>query len=359
MSNKNLTTAKSAQNNEFYTRLEDIENELRHYKDHFADKTVFCNCDDPKSSNFWTYFSLNFDFFKLKRLIATHYAQENTSYMLDMYRDSGGVHTTISDLRGNGDFRSEECIELLKQSDIVVTNPPFSLFREYVAQLMEYGKKFVIIGNINAVTYKEFFPLIQQNIVWAGFSFNKTMEFVMPEDYQLKNKGFVDSEGKKHGFVPGIAWYTNLDIKKRHERLELYATYNPKDYPKYDNYDAINVDKVAEMPVDYCESWGVTNDIFNKLNHNEWELVRKQTLDDGVVLNFIIPAKDTYQRELLAKHERGYKEIIESSLTNAIYCSGYMGVPITFLDNYAPEQFNIINANDINQMMMLQLSRMV
>ena len=341
MANKNtsLHSAKDAKKDEFYTQLFDIENELKHYKKHFEDKTVFCNCDDPTESNFWQYFSLNFDYLKLKRLIATHYNTTEPSYMLEMYRDDGGVHTRIADLKQNGDFRSPECIALLKEADIVVTNPPFSLFREYVAQLIEYQKKFLIIGHQNAITYKEIFPLIKENKLWLGNGFKGNVGF-FKSPYEDKAVSSQHKEGLIR--VSGVMWFTNLDHKKRHEKLELYKKYNPEEYPTYDNYDAINCDKVADIPVDYCESWGVTNEVFCKLNPCEWERVRVQRFDDDVVLNFVVPAKDTELRGMLSKHEDGYKEAIESALTDAIYCSGYVGVPITFLDKYCPGQFEIV-----------------
>ena len=340
--NTNLHSAKDAKNDEFYTQLFDIENELKHYKKHFEYKTVFCNCDDPTESNFWQYFSLNFDYLKLKRLIATHYDPEKPSYMLEMYRDDGGVHSRIMKLKQNGDFRSDESIELLKQSDIVVTNPPFSLFREYVAQLMEYDKKFIIIGNMNAITYKEIFPLIKNNKMWVGVSLHGTKcNFIVPDSYTGKNV-FVDTDGKRKAKINNAIWFTNLNIKKRHEKLELYKKYDPTEYPTYDNYNAINCDRVADIPVDYCESWGVTNEVFDKLNQDEWEKVRTQTFEDDIILHFIIPAKDTELRKMLSEHESGYKEKIEEALSNSIYCSGCVGVPITFLDKYCPEQFEIV-----------------
>lgn len=273
--NANLHKAKDAKKDEFYTQLSDIEKELKHYKKHFEGKVFFCNCDDPEHSNFWQYFSLNFDELRLKKLIATHYDREKPSYKLEMWRDASGVHSGIKTLTQNGDFRSSESIGLLKEADIVVTNPPFSLFREYVAQLMEYDKKFIIMGSINAVTYKEFFPLIKDNKVWAGFSFNKTMEFVMPDDYVLKGKAFVDSNGKKHGFVPAIAWFTNIDIKKRHEDLQLFRRYydDPSLYPKYDNYDAIDVSKVTDIPVDYMGIMGVPVTFLDKYNPEQFEII--------------------------------------------------------------------------------------
>lgn len=267
LGNANLSRAKKAKNDEFYTRLEDIQEELHHYEKHFEGKTVFCNCDDPYSSNFWFYFHKRFTSLKLKKLISTHYNEGGTSYKLEY---TGGDDNDLklgikTDLEGDGDFRSEECIELLKEADIVVTNPPFSLFREYIAQLMEYEKEFLIIGNKNALTYKELFPLIKENKIWLGNNF--------PKD-------FYDKSGKLTGKLQGLTrWFTNLDIPKRHYPLDLVFFYedNPDKYPKYDNYNAINIDRVANIPTDY-------------------------------------------------------KDI--------------MGVPITFLDKYCPEQFEILDANN-------------
>ena len=243
MANANLHKAKNAKNDEFYTQLTDIEKELMHYKEHFKDKVVFCNCDDPKESAFWKYFDGQFNRLGLKRLIATHYEPGKQSYLLDRTRIGEESPTIIKNLNGDGDFRSEECIELLKQSDIVITNPPFSLFREYIAQLMKYEKKFIIIGNKNAITYKEFFPLLKENKVWIGY--NSVKEFMRPD-------GTIQKFGN-------IGWYSNLDIKKRHEQIDLYERYkgNEEHYPKYDNYEAIEVSKVIEIPKDYFGVMGV------------------------------------------------------------------------------------------------------
>ena len=251
--NSNLHNAKKAKNDEFYTQLTDIEKELKHYKPHFEGKTVFLNCDDPESSNFWEYFKLNFEHLKLKKLIATHYDATQPTYKLEMTRE-GVVKTPLI---GNGDFRNAECIELLKESDIVVTNPPFSLFREYVAQLIEYDKKFLIIGNVNAITYKEIFPLIKDNKLWLGYS-PRNMEFVLP-DGSISNVNSV--------------WFTNLDISKRHQDLILYRKYDPVKYPKYDNYDAINVDKVNDIPEDYYGEMGVPITFLDKYNPEQFEII--------------------------------------------------------------------------------------
>ena len=261
--NSNLAAAKRKKNDEFYTRREDIEAELFHYKNHFEGKIVYCNCDDPASSEFWKFFQRVFKDWKLKKLIATHYEpdEKNFSYKIEMHEgDAWDMDPEKIPLPCNGDFRSAACIDLLKEADIVVTNPPFSLFREYVAQLMEYEKKFLIIGNMNAITYKEIFPLLKENLVWLGYTHPKI---------------FLQPDGSEKSFG-NIQWYTNLDIKKRHEFLDLRGNYfDPEVNPKYDNYDAIEVSKVNDIPCDY---------------------------------------------------------------------DGLMGVPITFLDKYCPEQFEIIGS---------------
>lgn len=296
--NENLKKAKKKKNDEFYTQLTDIEKELRHYKKHFKDKTVFCNCDDPEYSNFWKYFSLNFQELGLKKLIATHYETEKQSYMLEMWKDEAGVHSGIKTLKENGDFRSPESIALLQEADIVVTNPPFSLFREYIAQLMEYEKKFLVIGNKNAITYKEFFPLLKENKVWIGY--NSVKEFKQP-----------DGTMKKFG---NIGWYTNLDIDKRHENIALYKRYSPEEYPKYDNYNAIEVSKVSDIPCDYHGLMGVPITFMDKYNPNQFEIIggtangqvpNKYKIGDYKTYNNpFIKTKKIYQR-IIIKIKRG------------------------------------------------------
>ncbi len=273
--NFNLHAANRAKKDEFYTQLIDIENELKHYKNHFKGKTVFCNCDDPESSNFWRFFNLNFENYGLKRLLATHFEDTKQSYMLEMWRDENGTHSDIRTLRQNGDFRSPECIELLKQSDIVVTNPPFSLFREYVAQLIAYNKQFVIIGNINALTYKEVFPLIKENKMWIGASIHSgDREFRVPDTYPITASGFrIEEDGTKFIRVKGVRWFTNLDFNERHEDLILYKRYTPEEYPSYDNYNAINVDKTADIPCDYYGVLGVPITFMDKYNPDQFEIV--------------------------------------------------------------------------------------
>ena len=258
--NNNLHKAKTAKNDEFYTQLTDIEKELKHYKAHFKGKTIFCNCDDPKQSNFWKYFHLNFNHFGLKKLIATHFHETEPTYKIEYTGedDNNCDIGVVTNLEANGDFRSPECIALLQEADIVVTNPPFSLFREYIAQLIDYDKKFIVIGNKNSITYKEFFPLLKDNQVWIGF--NSPAEFKTPDGTTNKINGLS-------------RWFTNLDIIKRHEFLDLIEKYTPEKYPKYDNYDAINVDKVLDIPVDYDGVMGVPITFLDKYNPEQFEIL--------------------------------------------------------------------------------------
>lgn len=317
MAQRTLHKAKQAKKDEFYTQLVDIENELKHYKDQFRDKTVYCNCDDPYESNFFRYFVLNFKHLGLKALITTSYKPSpiaNTQLGLFgddktltpqkgrpkvtankfIIKDVGDIdgsgsydlkdvarqlrenkHNEWSPLDGDGDFRSEECIELLVQADIVVTNPPFSLFREYIDQIVRNNKKFLIIGNVNAITYKECFKLIKDNKLWMGASIHSgDREFQVPDDYPLTAAGYrIDEEGKKYIRVKGVRWFTNLDYEERHEDLVLYKKYTPDDYPKYDNYNAINVDKTADIPMDYKGAMGVPITFLDKYNPEQFEII--------------------------------------------------------------------------------------
>ena len=271
MKNKNMHKAKRNKKDEFYTQMTDIQRELFQYRHHFKGKKIFLNCDDPEYSHFWLYFTLNFDFFGLKKLTATHYEVDKPSYKLEMVKYQETTRTT---LEGNGDFRSPEAVAILEDSDIVITNPPFSLFREHIGQLMEYKKKFVVIGNQNAITYKEVFRHIKDKKMWLGTKSNIVMEFRVPESYESIN-GVVK--------VPAINWFTNLDHKRRNEELILYKKYygNEKDYPRYDNYDAINVDKVADIPCDYEGVMGVPITFLGKHNPKQFEVLG---LDDHRVL---------------------------------------------------------------------------
>ncbi|MBQ9446708.1 MAG: adenine-specific methyltransferase EcoRI family protein [Victivallales bacterium] len=318
MANRNtaLNAANKAKKDEFYTQLSDIEKELRHYRSHFTGKTIFCNCDDPFESNFFKYFVLNFNRLGLKKVIATCYVDspiagkqlnffdvldgkaEKTERKSKPYKavvttvydktGDGGVdmfdvaelfksgENQLTELEGDGDFRSPECLALLDEADIVVTNPPFSLFREYVATLMEHQKKFIIIGNINALTYKEFFPLIMENKVWIGASIHSgDRAFYVPEDYPLDASGcgFEEVTGRKYIRVKGVRWFTNLDIKQRHEEMILVKRYNPIEYPKYANYDAIEVSKTADIPCDYMGEMGVPITFLDKYNPDQFEII--------------------------------------------------------------------------------------
>lgn len=280
--NGNLHNAKSAKNDEFYTRLEDIENELRHYKNQFKNKVVFCNCDDHRESNFFKYFSLNFEHLGLKKLITMGYKADGKGVAHIYEGDKNGnkivddEEITTIELQGNGDFRSEESIKFLKEADIVVTNPPFSLFREYVAQLVEYGKKFLIIGNMNAITYKEIFPLIKEEKIWGGVNFNKSIIFESPyTNNNETNKKTIIKKGldpNKYIQVPAICWFTNIptDNILTKESITLVSKYygNESKYPYYDNYKAINVDDTREIPMDYMEAIGVPISFLGKWNPN-------------------------------------------------------------------------------------------
>ena len=320
MANKNLNAAKEAKKDEFYTQLEDINNELRHYREHFRGKTVLCNCDDPRVSNFFHYFSYNFEQLGLKKLITTCYKNQNRDLFsqndseraiwLEYYGDKNnnrvpdpeeiGIHY----FNGDGDFRSQECIELLKEADIVVSNPPFSLFREYVAQLMKYEKKFVIVGHQNAITYKEIFPLIKDNKIWLGYGFKGGAGHFISKYEDTATAG-DHREGMIR--VSGVNWFTNLEIQKRHEDLILYKRYNLDEYPKYDNYDAINVDKTSEIPMDYDGAMGVPITFLDKYNPEQFEIIG---LDRYVEDNpryghrFTIIGKETYARILIRRRQQ-------------------------------------------------------
>ena len=289
--NKNLNKAKKEKNDEFYTLIEDIEKELIHYKEHLRDKVVFCNCDDPEWSNFWKYFILNFKDLGLKKLISTHYKEDNiSSYGLIFegeYKSDGTPNTKKFELKGNGDFKSEECIELLKECDIVITNPPFSLFRSYVALLLEHKKDFLIIGNQNAITYKEIFPLFKDDLLWMGYNFVKNFK---------KPDGTLQSFGN-------ICWFTNIDIKKRHIELELTKKYNEKDFPKYDNYNIINVNKLTDIPSDYEGVMGVPITYIEKYNPKQFKIlgIANSARWIGYECFTIINKKRIYNRILIQK----------------------------------------------------------
>lgn len=279
--NKDLHKAKRDKNDEFYTQLTDIEKELKHYRKHFKDKVVYCNCDDARESNFFRYFASNFEFLGLKKLICVGYIEDGHGIVYEYEGDKNGnrfvddEEVKVNELEGNGDFRSAESIEYLKQADIVVTNPPFSLFREYVAQLVEYDKKFLIIGNQNAITYKEIFPLIKENKMWLGVSIHSgDREFRIPDHYEIRTKSLrVDENGNRYIRVVGVRWFTNLDHTQRHEDLILYKKYNPEEFPKYDNYDVINVNKTCDIPLDYDGIIGVPITFLDKYNPEQFEIL--------------------------------------------------------------------------------------
>lgn len=341
--NDTLKKANRAKKDEFYTQLTDIEKELRYYRKHFNGKTVFCNCDDPFESNFFKYFVLNFNRLGLKKLIATCYAgspianqqlslfdvigedeeNHNKPYkavvtkvydktgdggvdMIDIAELFKSGENELSELEGDGDFRSAECLALLDESDIVVTNPPFSLFREYIATLIEHDKKIIIIGNVNAITYKEFFPLLKDNKVWIGASIHSgDRAFYVPDDYPLNASGCgVDEEtGRKFIRVKGVRWYTNLDIKQRHEEMILVKRYSPDLYPKYDNYDAINVDKTADIPCDYAGVMGVPITFMDKYNPDQFEIVGMAHGDMGQALGVSANFTEEQCQEYLHKNK--------------------------------------------------------
>ena len=309
--NSDLNKANKAKKDEFYTQLADIEVELKHYKKHFNGKTVFCNCDDPYESNFFKYFAMNFNYLGLKKLIATCYhnspvtgeqlsifdmfpteeKQKKYAYKIEIsevvdINGDGAVDlvdveyllrnkkNVLTLLEGDGDFRSDECVEILKKADIVCTNPPFSLFREFVAQLVKYEKQFLIIGNQNAITYKEIFPLIKENKIWLGITMNGSNRyFRVPDDYPLTEATGKVVDGKKYAFVKSVVWFTNMTMSKRNEKIELYKTYSAKEYPHYDNYDAIEVARASEIPEDYYGVMGVPITFLHKYNPDQFEIL--------------------------------------------------------------------------------------
>ena len=328
---RKLATAKLGKKDEFYTQLTDIEKEMRHYRKHFQDKTVLCNCDDPFESNFFKYFVLNFDRLGLKKLIATCYAtspvmgsqlqyrvgkdgQMSFSFGDDPVADENAKHpykavvtkvydktgdggvdmldvaelfkageNELAELKGDGDFRSEECLELLYEADIVVTNPPFSLFREYVSTLIDNNKQFIIIGNVNAIAYKEIFPLLKDDKMWIGASIHSgDRAFYVPDDYPMKASGCgIDEDGRRFIRVKGVRWYTNLDMKLRHDELILVKKYNPEEYPKYENYDAIEVSKTADIPCDYDGVMGVPITFMDKYCPDQFRIIGLGITDLG------------------------------------------------------------------------------
>lgn len=315
--NQTLHIAKSAKKDEFYTQLSDIESELKYYEKHFKNKVVFCNCDDPRNSNFFNYFAYNFEKLGLKKLITTCYKNQETdlfsdeenekAVFLEYTGDKNGnkipdaEEIGLTPLKGDGDFRSKESVDLLKQADIVVTNPPFSLFREYIDQLVKYDKKFLVIGNINAITYKEIFKLIKENKAWLGINMGRGISgFIVPESYELYGtETRIDELGNRIISPNNCLWLTNLDTFKRHEDIALTKTYygNETDYPKFDNYDAINVNKTQDIPKDYEGVMGVPITFLHKYNPEQFELIKFRKGDDEKDLS--INGKCPYFRILI------------------------------------------------------------
>lgn len=345
MPNMNLNAARAAKKDEFYTQMSDIEREVQHYWPLFRDKTVLCNCDDPYESNFFKYFALHFNHLGLRKLICTCYngspiqgGELNFATDTDAGRSAKEAHkvviTEVKDLNGDGavdltdvrillqndknvlstlesgDFRSPECVSLLQEADIVVTNPPFSLFKQYLGQLMEYGKQFLIIGNVNAITYKEVFPLIMSNRVWFGPSITSgDRKFNVPDDYPLQAAGCgKDPDGRHYIRVKGVRWFTNLDHRKRHEELDLVCRYSPEEYPAYDNYQAIEVGHTADIPYDYPGTMGVPITFLDKYNPGQFEVIGL-TGNDSYLEHLWKPGASKYDRPYL-KGNRKYPRIL-------------------------------------------------
>ena len=310
LTNANLHEAKKQKNDEFYTRYEDIENEVMKYRRSFKGKVVYLPCDDPaeKKSEFWTFFVDNFDAFGLKKLIATHYDEDGKAYKIWIDGDTTGdgyindSDALQEDLQGNGDFRSSECIDILNECDIVCTNPPFSMFREFVDWIFTAKKQFLIIGNNNAIAYKEIFPLIKDNQMWVGYTANKTCIFRVGEGYAFDERITKQiNDGNYYGKVPAITWFTNLPNTKRNEEMVLTASYyaNPDAYPHYDNYDGINVNRLTQIPKDYEGAMGVPITIIDYYNPEQFEIIKFRKGDDGKDLR--INGKELYTRILIRR----------------------------------------------------------
>jgi len=317
--NSNMIAAKKAKNDEFYTQLPDISAELTHdeYLEAFKNKWIYCNCDNPEISQFFTFFCLNFVRLGLRGLTCTYLAgtsgsKDPVAYRFDVWGDSNGDGIIDNDdiiqtkLLGNGSFDSPECLEILEACDIVVTNPPFSLFRPYFLTLINYNKKFAIMANTNAITNKDVFPLVRDNKIWPGYGFNKTMEFMVPEGYKFNR----EENGIKYGSVPAIMWLTNIDLNKRHQKLLLYKNYDPEIHQVYDNYCAINVNKIVDIPVESDIELEIADEDLPK-----WQSV--------------------YGSDLTIISQGGGRTVIR------VY-NPVLGVPITFLNYQTPEQFSII-----------------
>lgn len=340
--NTALNKAGKAKNDEFYTQLTDIEKELKHYKDQFRGKVVYCNCDDPFESNFFKYFAANFNTLGLKKLISNSFVKSpiaggqlplfeveglkpdgkqpfkiEISEVKDIDGDGAidlddvknllkSNKNTSTPLQENGDFRSKECIELLKEADIVVTNPPFSLFREYVAQLIEYKKKFLILGDQNAITYKETFGYIKNDKLWLGYDNGGTKWFQVPDDYEIQTESRKKIEdGVKYFSMGRIVWFTNLDTTKRHENIDLYKKYSPEEFPKYDNYDVINVNKVSDIPKDYDGVMGVPITFVDKYSPKQFDILglANSARWIGYECYTIIQGRKIYNRIIIKRHK--------------------------------------------------------
>lgn len=339
--NKNLHQAKNNKKDEFYTQLSDIERELKYYKKHFKDKVVYCNCDDPRISNFFHYFSYNFEKLGLKKLITTCYKNQErdlfsknnseSAIYLEYTGDKNGNFVPdpeeigIKHLKGDGDFRSKESIDLLKQADIVVTNPPFSLFREYVAQLIEHDKKFVIVGHQNAITYKEIFKLIKENKLWLGYGFKGGAGHFINEHYE----DYATATDRKEGMirVSGVHWFTNLEINKRHEDLILYKTYNEEEYPTYENFNAINVNKTKDIPMDYSGFIGVPITFLDKYNPEQFEIIGLGISNSGIEIG-VQPYKEEHKKYRKEIQKRGAVDGDLYMMTNGIVDVPYARVII-------------------------------
>ena len=336
--NTTLHKANSAKNDEFYTQLSDIEKELKNYKDQFRGKVVFCNCDDPKESNFVKYFSNSFEHLGLKKLIATHYKEANlfTSeppYKLEYNGDKNGNRMPdqsefMKEMISDGDFRRDECIDLLNQADIVVTNPPFSLFREYASQLIENNKKFLILGSQNAITYKEIFKLIKENKLWLGYDNGGTKWFQVPADYEIQTESRIKVEnGKKFFSMGSVLWFTNLDTTKRHQELTLYKRYTPEEYPKYENFDAINVNKYADIPYDFDGLMGVPVTFLDKYNPKQFEIIGLGISNSGLEIG-VQPYKKEHKKYRKEIQKRGAVDGDLYMITNGIVDVPYARVII-------------------------------
>lgn len=355
--NSNLHNAKVAKNDDFFTQLSDIENELQHYwshgVNHFEGKSILCNCDNPDFSNFWVYFHKRFKQLGLKSLTAIHYSVTEPAYV-EVYNGGDDFDISVGEvtyLKGNGDFRSDECINILKGVDMVVTNPPFSLYREFVAQLVKYNKQFILWANNNSITYKEIFPLIKDSKMWLGNTCNKTCVFALGDDYAKWDEKETEkrNDGHKYGKVPAISTFTNIDLQRRHDWMVLSKEYTPEAYPKYDNYDAINVDKVSDIPIDYFESYVIDtenksrltdyhiyDDIYEFLDAIKYKELPSDKLAIENNGKLIIPIVKGNANEVNAS-------LILKGITGVEYRNGVMGVPITFLGKHNPEQFEIID----------------